>query len=426
MSKKAVITILGTIGISDNQGNIKQKATYDFFGKRVEHYNTFTMLIENYSNEYDILPFYTDQAKAKNKEILEFQKQNDKNFASIDIDRLFSLGYRIKDEQDFESIFASIHEAVNNSNYESIIFDVSHGFRHLPILAIIDLVISNFKDSKKIEKILFAKEVISSKKYEIIDLKEYLDIANIAFILGTFNNNYTVASHIKSKSHPKLISSLKNFSNDIMSLNLAHIYSHSAKELINELEKITSPEIKLQAKILRDHIQKLLSLKDGFLPHELYYHFCRDLFKKDYIFLSVAFLFESLRLYIVHAFQSKDNLLYNDIKQITLRYEKENPYSICDTFIKLLKKQGETLNKTEFSKIFKKNYEKQACERIAKNSYQIPNILDTKIKDLYKKIEVARNSLAHIENESYENIKLDIQKLVDKYFSLVQPKITNL
>ncbi|GAB1464836.1 hypothetical protein MASR2M54_03360 [Aliarcobacter cryaerophilus] len=88
---------------------------------------------------------------------------------------------------------------------------------------IVDLIIQNFQDTQKLKKILFAKEIQAFKEYEIIDLKEYLELANISFVLTTFEKNYTVASHIKSVKYSKLLKELNDFSNDLMALNIGNL-----------------------------------------------------------------------------------------------------------------------------------------------------------------------------------------------------------
>lgn len=420
--KKAIIATLGYSRMkpSEAEYTFSTDEKYNFSDEKVyNHKNMLPVLIEKYSS-YDIVPIYTKEAKEYNENILK-----DYGHEQDYINKLFSNGKEIE-EQDFEGTFAKINEVINIKQYKKIIVDVSHGFRHLPILAIVALIIHNLQDTKKIERILFAKEIEAYKKYEIIDLKEYLDIANISFILTAFSDNYTVASHIKSKKYPELIDALRMFSNDIMSLNITNIYSHSAKNLLNELEKIDNIEIKFQSNILQGHIQEILDWKDKLL-YERYYNFAKILFDKDYLFLAVAFMFESLRIYIVDAFKNEDQYLYNNIKEITLREKSENFYAICDIFVRLLKKryQGRTLNKEVFLKIFKQEHKERADKIIKTGSIKIPNILNNKIENLYKDIEVFRNSLAHIEKNTNNNIKSDTQKLMNRYYSLVSQRLSN-
>ena len=64
-----------------------------------------------------------------------------------------------------------MNSKINDKKYEKIIIDVSHGFRHLPILMIIDSVIANFDERDRIEKIIFTKQIEENERYEIIDLQ---------------------------------------------------------------------------------------------------------------------------------------------------------------------------------------------------------------------------------------------------------------
>lgn len=285
-SKKAVITILGLIGGNDNH----QKATYYFEDKKEEkkdYFNTFPLLIEKFSNDYKIVPLYTKEAKSVNEKVLQ---RSDITFAN------FEEKYFIDDDKNFTKLFNIINSAIEE--YDELIIDVSHGFRHLPILMIVDLIIQNFQDTSKIRNILFAKEIIQFKEYEIIDLKEYLDLANISFVLTTFEKNYTVASHIKSQKYKKLLQKLNDFSNDLMALNLGNL-KKTAKELFDELEKIEDISILEQARKLKQTINQLINFSNNDL-YFYYYELSKTLFEKNYILLSLTLLYESTVLYIIY------------------------------------------------------------------------------------------------------------------------------
>lgn len=189
--KKAVITILGIQGGfvgSDKKAkfsNFENRANYYFENlgesSKKPYFNTLPLLIEKYSSSHRIVPICTDDAKIFNEAVLRDGYQN--------LELTFDDRYLIRDEKDFKSTFKLINDAV--SEFDEIIVDVSHGFRHLPILMIVDLVIQNFQNSEKVKNIFFAKEIIKHERdseglYEIIDLKEYLELANISFLLTSF------------------------------------------------------------------------------------------------------------------------------------------------------------------------------------------------------------------------------------------------
>ena len=301
--KKAVITILGIQGgyVKDEKANFTGRgfdfqARYYFPNEEEQQYfNTLPLLIDRYVPKgYETVPLYTSDAKIFNEEIL---KRSDKKIT-------FPEKYHIKDEKKFKEIFALFNQAIDE--YDEIIIDLTHGFRHLPLLMLVDLLIQNFKNSDKVKQILFAMEIekhlpnLKDKEqrglYEFIDLKEYLDLSNIAFILSTFDENYTVANHIQTQKYNSLIEALNDVSNDIMALSLNNLFNKSTKTLINELEKIKEPSIKNQALELKKSISKTFKYADK--RYLTYFYLSKTLYDKKYMLLSLSLLFESIRLYI--------------------------------------------------------------------------------------------------------------------------------
>lgn len=391
ITNKAIITILGKAGELDNH----TKAKYYFEWKKEvqkEYFNTFPLLIENFSKRYEIVPIYTKDAQNANIKVL---KKENLEFNS------FNSNCLIRDDKDFKNIFKIINETI--ASYEEVIVDVSHGFRHLPILMIVDLIIQNFQDTQKIKKILFAKEIQVFKEYEIIDLKEYLELANISFVLTTFEKNYTVASHIKSVKYSKLLKELNDFSNDLMALNIGNLLKTS-KELIEELDKIDDISIKTQAETLKLVIQQLTDFKNK-KRYLVYYQLSKNLFEKEYMLLSLALLYESIRMYIKSYIKNKYIDLVEDI-ELQLNYDL---YKIGSFFKNLSWRnysQFQNQNKTNLN-IIESDYIKLA------NSY--PKHLN----QLYSDIDQKRNNLAHANsNGKFEDIKKSIKELIINYEKL--------
>ena len=391
ITNKAIITILGKAGELDNH----TKAKYYFEWKKEvqkEYFNTFPLLIENFSKRYEIVPIYTKDAQNANIKVL---KKENLEFNS------FNSNCLIRDDKDFKNIFKIINETI--ASYEEVIVDVSHGFRHLPILMIVDLIIQNFQDTQKIKKILFAKEIQVFKEYEIIDLKEYLELANISFVLTTFEKNYTVASHIKSVKYSKLLKELNDFSNDLMALNIGNLLKTS-KELIEELDKIDDISIKTQAETLKLVIQQLTDFKNK-KRYLVYYQLSKNLFEKEYMLLSLALLYESIRMYIKSYIKNKYIDLVEDI-ELQLNYDL---YKIGSFFKNLSWRnysQFQNQNKTNLN-IIESDYIKLA------NSY--PKHLN----QLYSDIDKKRNNLAHANsNGKFEDIKKSINDLLINYENL--------
>ena len=391
ITNKAMITILGKAGELDNH----TKAKYYFEWKKEvqkEYFNIFPLLIENFSKRYEIVPIYTKDAQNANIKVL---KKENLEFNS------FNSNCLIRDDKDFKNIFKIINETI--ASYVVVIVDVYHGFRHLPILMIVDLIIQNFQDTQKIKKILFAKEIQAFKEYEIIDLKEYLELANISFVLTTFEKNYTVASHIKSVKYSKLLKELNDFSNDLMALNIGNLLKISIV-LIEELDKIDDISIKTQAETLKLVIQQLTDFKNK-KRYLVYYQLSKNLFEKEYMLLSLALLYESIRMYIKSYIKNKYIDLVEDI-ELQLNYDL---YKIGSFFKNLSWRnysQFQNQNKTNLN-IIESDYIKLA------NSY--PKHLN----QLYSDIDKKRNNLAHANsNGKFEDIKKSIKELIINYEKL--------
>lgn len=406
--KKAVITILGMLG-GDEKHN---KAEYYFEKNKADtkdYYNTLPLLIEKYASKYSIVPIYTQEAKKTNEIVL--QKSGVSN---IDFDEK----NLIEDDKDFDVIFKIIDEAIEE--YDEIIVDVSHGFRHLPILMTVDLIIQNFQNEDKIKKILFAKEIEQYKLYEMIDLKSYLDLANISFILTSFEKNYTVANHIKVDKYKTLIEKLNNFSNDIMALSLNNLFQTTSKELQIELDKVKDVSIQKQAQTLKEKI-KILTAYEGKKRYQTYYDLARDLFEKNYMLLSLSLLNESVRLYIKSTIKINHK---NSVEKIEKAFNNDL-YEIGNFFAKF---KNDKFTYEQFQKSLQKN---NKSKEIPLSSYEFnalkqafPSylLIEYKYKISFKQqslidaITYTRNNLAHGNvQDSFSSIQESIKELLNDY-----------
>ena len=294
--KTAVITILGIQGKKEDiktKGCARYYFTSESADKSQEFFNTLPLLADKFGAE-NIVPIYTAEAREFNEAVMA-------HYANFQIN--FNDDYKIVDEKNFEALFEIFERAIDDlvkSGVGKIIFDVTHGFRHLPLLALVDLLIQNFSNVSQIDQILFAKEIEKFKLYEIIDLRQYLDIANIAFVIAAFSQNYTLAQHIKTKKFESLVNVLNDFSNNILSLNIAKLKS-SHGELIKELDMIDDIALISRAKDLKDKLNKICDWNDS--AYVFRYKLAKDMFEKGYLLQSLVLLFESVNSYIVSVFE---------------------------------------------------------------------------------------------------------------------------
>lgn len=422
-NKTAVITILGIQGQKDN---IKTKgcAKYYFAGESPdnsqEFFNTLPLLVDKFGAE-NIVPIYTADAREFNEAVMA-------HYVNFKIN--FNDSYKITDEKNFEAIFEIFERAVDDlvkGGIGKIVFDVTHGFRHLPLLALVDLLIQNFSNVSQIDQILFAKEIEKSKLYEIIDLRQYLDIANIAFVIAAFSQNYTLAQHIRAKKFEPLVNALNDFSNNILSLNIAKLKS-SHNELIKELDKIDDIALISRARDLKDRLNKICDWSDS--AYIFRYKLAKDMFKKGYLLQSLVLLFESVNSYIVGVFERNIPVVFKKILDECSKKKERKNYLVSNFFVQAFKSRECKDNKFRKNtmKNFRKPNHKFEFELEASDIAEIKSVAKTKFKNVneltnyHERLDRLRNDFAHgnISEEEFSHIKQEIKKLFDKYQDFIK------
>ena len=417
-NKIAVITILG---IQGQKENIKTEgcARYYFAGespdKSQEFFNTLPLLADKFGAE-NIVPIYTTDAREFNEAVMA-------HYANFQIN--FNDSYKITDEKNFEALFEIFERLIDDlikSGVGKIVFDVTHGFRHLPLLALVDLLIQNFSNVSQIDQILFAKEIEKFKLYEIIDLRQYLDIANIAFVIASFSQNYTLAQHIRVKRFEPLVNTLNDFSNNILSLNIAKLKS-SHNELIKELDKIDDIALISRARDLKYRLNKICDWNDS--AYIFRYKLAKDMFKKGYLLQSLVLLFESVNSYIVGVFERNIPVVFKKILDECSTMGVRKNYLISNFFIQSLKTRayetdddfvGRTMKNLKYLELSKEDI--KDIRRIINTKFGSSN----ELAKYHKQLDDLRNDFAHgnISEEEFSHIKQEIKKLFDKYQDFIK------
>jgi len=443
---RAVISILGIQGgfVANgkaNFSNANHRAEYYFEGSsdKKEYFNTLPLLAERYSRDYTIVPIYTKESKIFNQEVLSSFYPN--------ISVSFEDKYLIGDEKNFKDIFSLFNDTIEA--FDEVIIDVTHGFRHLPLLMLIDLMIVNFRNIDKIKKILFAKEIIKHTpkergSYEIIDLKEYLDLANISYALSTFSRNYTVSSNIKTSNaiYNEFLKDLSEFSKHILANSLdALIVSTNKKKsisskLIQNIDKILKEKEDILQNFspfledIREHIAMIESYKE-LKYYQRLYQLSRNMKEKGYLLNAITLLSEAVGLYTKEIFKE----INPDVKSFIEEFEnkvKQHKHNNSKYHLYSLSSQSKTLYKLNsgfngnFLKITKSpnDKERKFNRKSAKITIRIKNYLlnieDNKeykeMVDLINTIDILRNNLAHGNSSNrLEDVEKDIQNVLDRF-----------
>ena len=383
-TKKAVITILGMSGVKQNK--VADKCLYTIDGKTIENYNIFPALIKKYSPEYKIEPLYTKEAKQAQEIVLEAE-----GIKNIVFDDQRGL---LDDVNDFEAVFSTIDKIM--TRYDEVIVDVSHGFRHLPILMIIDVIIRGLGNSSKISKILFAKEIDQFKEYEVIDLKQYVDLASFAFVVTNFKDNFTISNHIDI-SAPKLqglIKAMKEFSGDILSLSLESLVSKSSEGLIKEIDcaikEFGTSAFTRDLEALKSLISKSFAVK-GKKRYQSYYDISKALFERGYYSNSLAILNEGVGLYV----KSMAKQIFGDeIIAIEAKIEKKeshkthNFYALSSAFKNMIVHESNFREELGFDGTQAQRLSDSIKEAMNEEKFK-------KFKKFISKLTTTRNDLLH-------------------------------
>ncbi|UCZ57707.1 CRISPR-associated DxTHG motif protein [Desulfurispirillum indicum] len=293
-----LITILGTIGPQQSREN---RATYRLSAELATH---FTLPREQYTNT---LPLLLEFARQMNADLIPLSTESARKIqqdvlAAEGMEPSLLDGAVIIREDDFEATFAAINDELAKAN--EVILDVSHGFRHLPILATVSMIIHNITDSGKIRHILFAKEIERQRHYEVIDLRKYLDIANMAYILQTFQQNYTVVKNVtvNDKDFCNLLEDLSEFSSHILANSLKFLmrgddpFIQKIRDKLNRLRNEQGASFSSLLDTTIGHFKELASIA-GKPDHERLYGLSREMCKRGYLLNAITLLYEALAAY---------------------------------------------------------------------------------------------------------------------------------
>ena len=367
-----------------------------------QYINTLPLLIDIFDDR-DIIPIATEKAKDVQKKTL--------NFLNMDSSSLENT--TIINESDYEYIFQQISKLLQQKEYDSFIIDLTHGFRHLPILMIVNLIIASMKDLDKIEHIFFAKEITPFKEYEIIDLLDYIGLAKLSFVLENFNTNYTVGNKLifKNEKYQDLVDSLRIIS--------GHILANSIKTLIEGDKSLIQSTIEKLKKLQEEdkniatfsasirnivkHLEEIQSLKNEEDYIKLF-KFSQIMQKREYLLNSITLLNESVGLYCAEKIKEISSEVSEKIDRFLVT-EESSIYKLSHQSKNLIKLENR-FNGDYLSELLPKKEIIKALRE--QNNYQL--------KEIIPKIENLRNNLAHgNSSEKIENVKGMISSLLKEY-----------
>ena len=416
-----VVTILGKGYVKEAEErpiyeyDEKLKNLYSL--KKQRYTNMLPLLIDNFGAQ-EAIPIFTEEARDTQIKVLE------KEFKTSHIE-IFNDKNFISDDKDFYEILRIINDTTNEDN--EYIIDLTHGFRHIPILATISLISQSLSDTNKIKHIFFAKEVINQKEYEIIDLKEYLELANMSYMLETFDKNYTVSfvAAFENEDFENLRGELTKFSNDILANSIKALESRF-DIVLQYIENIKKHEqiftFKSSLDKIKEHIENLKQISKK-RDYQKLYEMAKVLNQKGYLLNAITLLFEGVGYYCVSGLEKispKAEAYVREFKNSGF-FDSYNLTNQSRNLVKIGSDMKSYLFGTEKVQthfgLSKKKGKEHLCDiknLICDKLERIPNIEE--FKNFIFDAENLRNNLAHgNSSDEIENTKLNFKQLLDYY-----------
>lgn len=416
-----VVTILGKGYVKEAEERpiyeYDEKLKNSYSLKKQRYTNMLPLLIDNFGVQ-NIVPIFTEDARDDQIKVLE------KEFKTSHIE-IFNNKNFIRGDTDFYEILRIINEATNEDN--EYIIDLTHGFRHIPILATISLISQSLSDTNKIKHIFFAKEIINQKEYEIIDLKEYLELANMSYMLETFDKNYTVSfvAAFENEDFENLRGELTKFSNDILANSLKAL-ENRFDVVLQYIENIKKNEqiftFRTSLDKIKEHIENLKQISTK-IDYQKLYEMAKVLNKKGYLLNAITLLFEGIGYYCVSGLEKINPKVEAYVREFKNSgfFDSYDLTNQSRNLIKIGREMKSYLFGAEKAQTHFGLSEKKAKEYLGdiKNSIcnkleRIPDIEE--FKNFIIAAEKLRNNLAHgNSSDEIANTKLNFKRLLEDY-----------
>lgn len=376
--------LIATMGAT----GIKNKHKYKINGEIYESELSFLALAKAY-NITDIIVIGTKKSQESIQRILDENK---------------NINMVVIESNNVEDVFQKSLEYISKDT----ILDLTQGFRHYPMLTLLASIFLQSNASKNIKDIFYAQIVNEncqpykeSCTYTLTSLIKYLDIANMARIINTFNKTLLTLDYdvyfddfiIIQKSLDKLSKEL--FSNNFKSS------SRSAKN-IDKIIKIALENNNLD--VIKEH---LLNLKYEMQTIQQ---------------LSSQYESETL-LNVSSYFLNKDILLHS----VTLLYEAMVAFldervdnHKCNTFIN---RRGEEIQTNTFQR---RNCLKLNMGGCKDPKYKQNISMCKEFSNLLRKIDGFRNTSAHAHTTGTynEDLKLELSNAIQFLIPIIKRNIS--
>lgn len=378
-----IIAILGKAG-KDREGNLV-KSTYSKDSdiselKNGDFCNSTHCLIESFGENATYTFLGTSDSIAFQNDIFANHPQCKAIFDKYPP--------KVLGDSEIQSVFHQILESIKSAHENNIILDITHGFRHQPIIASFASTLGQINTKKSIT-LLFAKELKPREEYQYISLEKYSQISLIALSLQTFVQTLSVPN--MGLKEPFIIA-LSEFSKSLHANDFNHIFANLDKTS-DELQKSKNNVEFGGLENILDEVEKILSdfvgIKNTQKDYQKHYKIAKIMHEKGYYLIVATYIYEAIALYIIDDL-SRQNLI---CKRGFSEYELTNAvrfYVLTDI------KPNDTKNGKN---VFADFAEIQAYRKNNQAKFE-------SWKNLIGQIKTFRNDLAHISKDKRYDTKM--------------------
>lgn len=311
-----IITILGKSG-RDKNSNEPTTAHYskdeslDLPLKTGEFLNSTHCLFESFEN--------ANLTLIATQEAFEFQQRLFAQASPKSTERLNHCDFKpLSSENEFEEIFHQILEAIKKAKDEQIILDITHGFRHQPIIASFASVLGQINFKKSVQ-IIFAKSTdsknsstantadtkdSSTQNFCYVSLQRYAEISLISLALNSFVSTLTLPELPLNSTRlllPTLDALCKALHANVLNKTLLDT-------ALNDLEKAkNSPYFKGFENLL-EQIDKLLKelaqIANKEKKSEKFYLFAKFMLNRGFYLITATYISECLGHFMLEKFKN--------------------------------------------------------------------------------------------------------------------------
>lgn len=263
---------------------LRHSHKYNVDGKDYESQVSFLALAEAY-NITDIIVIGTDKSAKAISSILNENKH---------------IEMVVIESSNVEDVFQKSLEYIS----EDTILDLTQGYRHYPMLTLLASVFLQSNSVKNIKDIFYAQIVNEecqaykdSCEYKFTSLVKYLDIANMARIINTFNNTLVTLDYtVHSSEFKELKIGLEKLTKELFSNNFqkSKLEAEEIEKLINKaLENESLSIVEEHLANLKQEVKTIQNLT-RFKESQTLLNVSQYFLKKNILLHSVTLLYESM------------------------------------------------------------------------------------------------------------------------------------